>query len=1365
MKKFYLLCCIAFLHTILFAQAPQKFSYQAVVRDQNSALITNQKVGVKISVLQNSIQGTAVYEETHNVQSNENGLITLEIGTGKALVGSFVGIDWATGSYFVKNEIDPKGAENYTIVSTNQLMSVPYALFAANSQPGPKGEKGDAGKDGKDGINGVDGKDGAQGPAGKDGTNGVDGKDGAQGPAGKDGINGVDGKDGAVGPQGPIGLTGPAGKDGSGSTPGKLPTVTTNKVEEFIPDNSNVGLGRHLKISHTVTDDGGETVLKRGFCISENPNPTTAGKTVSNNDGNTLGASEDYFMDVTSNKKYYVRAFAVNTKGTTYGNEMVITTMDIKIPTVSTISVTDVSYREATFLGNVDNSGNQKPRIGFCIGTQAGITTSNAIVVYCDSLTNFSAKLSKLQHSTTYYVRAFAVNIAGIGYGNELSFSTLKIFKPNIQTIGVDSIGFIYASISGKIINDGGDAIESSGMCIGTTNTPTINDIFAYNNSGNGTSIQAITNNLAPNTTYYVRAYAKNSAGETYGNAIKFNTLTIDIITDEVKDISLFEANFNGELKHIANLTNFETGFCYSEKPKPTSSDLIASNWKNGTTFTVNANNLNSNTTYYVRAYIRINGNYAYGNEVTFKTPSITLTTLPVSNIKGTKTLLTGSLSDSILAQNKNLGFCYSTSPNPSINDQVVSNWNYYSSSKFQYQITELKQNTTYYVRAFIKSNSDKVVYGNEVSFTSGTVKLPTITTDSVSEINLYQARFFKTIVDDGGEVTEEGFCIATHTIPTIKDIVNSGYTNDLNMNTKYYVRAYAKNAAGIVYGNELTFKTLSLTLTTQPVSNIKGTKAYLTGKVSDSIAAQDKLLGFCYGTSPNPSINNIVVNNWNYNKSALFQYEISGLKQNTLYYVKSFIQSNNGKIIYGNEVSFTSGSVKLPTITSDSVSEINLHTARLHKTIVDDGGENISEQGFCVATHTAPTTKDIVVESYTNYVNNLQINTKYYVRAYAKNSIGIAYGNEISFTTANIKVETVSITKVTFASAEMKAKITESPKSNQNSDKRMYFLISTKADPTFTDNELVLNEWNYSDSLTKIYNQLEPATTYYVKAAYILYNYSYNYRDTAYGSTLSFTTKTAPKVETFTPTKISSNDVVFSGSNENSNGYIFTQRGFIVSTKPNISYTNKEFNISANNGGIGAFEATGGFKPNTTYYVKAYIASNDGLSVYGNEISFKTLAVGHKGQGGGIVFYDKGETTDGWRYLEVAPNDQSAGAIWGCKDIQIEPWYQNKNPGGGLANTNDIMSKCKDQNSAASICDNLVSGGKTDWYLPNIQELSLLYNNMHLQNLGNFNQVYYWSSENYYQINNATLFGMNGGDQQNYDTQFTGSVRAIRRY
>jgi hypothetical protein len=189
MKKLYTLL-VSFLITLtLFAQAPEKMSYQAVVRDANNVLIMNQAVGMKIQILQGSVSGTTVYEETQTPTSNDNGLVTLEIGTGTIVSGMFGTIDWSTGPYFIKTETDPTGATNYTISGTSQLMSVPYALYAKTSGNGA----------GADGIDGQDGATGATGPAGADGIDGQDGATGATGPAGADGI---DGQDGAVGPQG-----------------------------------------------------------------------------------------------------------------------------------------------------------------------------------------------------------------------------------------------------------------------------------------------------------------------------------------------------------------------------------------------------------------------------------------------------------------------------------------------------------------------------------------------------------------------------------------------------------------------------------------------------------------------------------------------------------------------------------------------------------------------------------------------------------------------------------------------------------------------------------------------------------------------------------------------------------------------------------------------------------------------------------------------------------------------------------------------------------------------------------------------------------------------------------------------------------
>ena len=117
---------------VLEAQAPEKFSYQAVVRDGSNALVTSTDVGMQISILQGSANGVAVYMETQTPTTNANGLVSLEIGDGTVESGTFSTIDWANGPYFIKTETDPTGGTTYSIVGTSQLLSVPYALHAGN---------------------------------------------------------------------------------------------------------------------------------------------------------------------------------------------------------------------------------------------------------------------------------------------------------------------------------------------------------------------------------------------------------------------------------------------------------------------------------------------------------------------------------------------------------------------------------------------------------------------------------------------------------------------------------------------------------------------------------------------------------------------------------------------------------------------------------------------------------------------------------------------------------------------------------------------------------------------------------------------------------------------------------------------------------------------------------------------------------------------------------------------------------------------------------------------------------------------------------------------------------------------------------
>ena len=271
-KKFYTVLATLLIGASVFAQAPEKMTYQAVVRDGGNQLVSNQTVGMQISILQGSPTGVVVYQETHTPSANSNGLVTLEIGNGVIVSGDFATIDWGNGQYYIKTETDPQGGTNYTITGTTQLMSVPYALYAkesGSSTPGPQGqdgasaydvwiEQGNTGSEadflaslagaqgaaGADGANGSNGSDGAsaydiwlsQGNTGSQ-TDFINSLQGAQGPAGTNGANGNNGSDGASaydiwlsqgntgsqtdfinslqGAQGPAGTNGANGSNGS----------------------------------------------------------------------------------------------------------------------------------------------------------------------------------------------------------------------------------------------------------------------------------------------------------------------------------------------------------------------------------------------------------------------------------------------------------------------------------------------------------------------------------------------------------------------------------------------------------------------------------------------------------------------------------------------------------------------------------------------------------------------------------------------------------------------------------------------------------------------------------------------------------------------------------------------------------------------------------------------------------------------------------------------------------------------------------------------------------------------------------------------------------------------------------------------
>ncbi|MDD3859276.1 MAG: hypothetical protein PHW83_03695 [Bacteroidales bacterium] len=134
MRKLLFIFVSVLLAASVYAQSPEKISYQAVIRDNSNQLIAEQTIGMQISILQGSISGTAVYVETQTPTTNANGLVSIEIGTGTVQIGNFTLIDWGNGPFFIKTETDLEGETNYTIIGISQLLSVPYALHAKTAE-------------------------------------------------------------------------------------------------------------------------------------------------------------------------------------------------------------------------------------------------------------------------------------------------------------------------------------------------------------------------------------------------------------------------------------------------------------------------------------------------------------------------------------------------------------------------------------------------------------------------------------------------------------------------------------------------------------------------------------------------------------------------------------------------------------------------------------------------------------------------------------------------------------------------------------------------------------------------------------------------------------------------------------------------------------------------------------------------------------------------------------------------------------------------------------------------------------------------------------------------------------------------------
>ena len=300
------------------------------------------------------------------------------------------------------------------------------------------------------------------------------------------------------------------------------PIVTTADVTDITQTTAVSG--------GNVTDDGGASVTARGVCWSTSQNPTISDNHTS--DGNGTGSFTSNLTNLTANTTYYVRAYATNENGTSYGEQKSFTTLqNIELPTVTTAEVTDITQTTAVSGGNVtDDGGAAVTARGLCWSTSQNPTVSDNHTSDGNGTGSFTSNLTNLTANTTYYVRAYATNENGTSYGEQKSFTTLQnIELPTVTTTIVTNVTSTTATSGGNVTDDGGATVTARGVCWSTSPDPTIDDNKTTDGNGTGAFTSQLTN-LTHSTTYYIRAYATNSEGTSYGEQRYFSTLSDGMI-------------------------------------------------------------------------------------------------------------------------------------------------------------------------------------------------------------------------------------------------------------------------------------------------------------------------------------------------------------------------------------------------------------------------------------------------------------------------------------------------------------------------------------------------------------------------------------------------------------------------------------------------------------------------------------------------------------------------------------------------------------------------------------------------------------------------------------------------------------------
>lgn len=886
----------------------------------------------------------------------------------------------------------------------------------------------------------------------------------------------------------------------------KASSFTDEKIREFktldyaVPVVTTVGVkevsGTKATLEGNVNFSCGKKITAQGFKIGKDQNKLEDKPTELTS--LTLKVEGLEFETI-----YYYQAYATTEIGTGYGEVKEFKTSNAV--SFNAIETKDITASSAVVFGGVqDNGGIEIEQQGFRYG-------EHGLEEFIFVASTGESQLENLKAATTYKVWYYAKTFEGEFESEKAEFTTsdgsITFGETTTTDITSESI-----SLSSSISDDGGSPISKRGFVYSTKTLPTLDGSHISLAGTLGQMVGNITS-LTNNTAYYIRPYAVNGVGVSYGSQITVNTLSglAELGQTNISDIKAESVKFTSNIISANGAAVTEAGFCYSFSKNPTTVDSkVKSQTTTGQIF-AEANMLNNNATYYVRAYAITKHGTSYGPEISFTTTT-GLAILGQTAIYGIKAQ-SASFSSEVTSDNgatiTERGFCYAEYQSPTTSGNKLSVEG--TTGAMTVAVSSLKNDTKYYVRAFATTKFG-TTYGAENTFTTNDGKI-VFSNLAVSDILPESAKVSVNISDDGGSVvTERGFCYATTEEPTIsnKKVTVSlsdnsyiGALTGLAASTKYFVRAYAKNAIGTYYSEQECFTTTSgiATLGLLVATDIKTTSVSLTCEVTSNGGVSIINRGFCYSKSTNPTIFSSKVNVDGTMGS--LQGDIMGLDPGSIYYIRAFATTDYGTA-YSNEVQLTT-MLGLATMASVTVFNIQPTSVMLTSGVAKEGDGIIFEKGYCYGKTTDPTKDDSIAyvnNDWTITVEGLEQNTQYYVRSFATTQYGTSYSDGCSFKTSYYPVtfKNEAYTQALFYRAQVSCDIESF---GQNDVLYQGFCYATEPGASINNSIVYIN--NGESEMKTTISDLLSGTTYYVKG------FVTNAIGTFYSAEFSLTTMRLP--------------------------------------------------------------------------------------------------------------------------------------------------------------------------------------------------------------------------------------------------------------